>query len=118
VLVAEGKLQDAGGYADRIRKIGSQNPDTSFDNRMSLAEYLAATGHKADAVQQIRTLPLDEKQHGRNFEELEAELLLLKLQSDNHDSPASRTQTLSAIRKRAERAGFKLLISRTAHDRV
>jgi tetratricopeptide (TPR) repeat protein/TolB-like protein len=118
VLVEEGKLQDAGGYADRIRKIGSQNPDTSFDNRMSLAEYLAATGHKADAVQQIRTLPLDEKQHGRNFEELEAELLLWNLQSDNHDSPASRTQALSSIRKRAERAGFKVLISRTAHQRV
>jgi eukaryotic-like serine/threonine-protein kinase len=118
VLVEEGKLQDAGIYADRIRKIGSQNLDTSFDNRMSLAEYLAATGHKAEAGQQIRTLPLDEKQRGRNFEELEAELLLLKLQSDNYDSPASRAQAVSSIRKRAERAGFKLLISRTAHDPV
>jgi tetratricopeptide (TPR) repeat protein/TolB-like protein len=118
VLVEEGKLPDAESYADRIRKIASQDPDTSFENRMSLAEYLAATGHKADAVQQIRTLPADAKQHGRNFEELEAELLLWKFQADNHVSPASRAQALASVRKRAEQAGFRLLTSRAAHGHV
>jgi hypothetical protein len=85
---------------------------------MSLAEYLAATGHKAEAVEQIRTLPADAKQHGRNFVELEADLLLLTLQTDGHISTASRTQALSSIRKRAERAGFKLLSRRAAHEHV
>src|SRR5580692_5714010 len=118
ILVDEHKLPEAAGYADRIRKIASQDPDASFENRMSLAEYLAATGHKAEAVEQIRTLPADAKQHGRNFVELEAELLLLKLQSDDRASSASRTQTLSSIRKRAERAGFKLLSRRAAHEHV
>jgi tetratricopeptide (TPR) repeat protein len=118
ILVDEHRLPEAEGYADRIRKIASEDPDTNFENRMSLAEYLAATGHKTEALEQIRTLPADAKQHGRNFAELEAELLLLKLQTDNHTSLASRTQALSSIRKRAERAGFKLLISQTAHDQV
>ena len=118
VLVEEGRLPDAEGYADRIRKIASQDPDTSFENRMSLAEYLAATGQKDDALQQIRTLPADAKQHGRNFAELEAELLLLKLETGNRISPEARTQRLSSIRKRAERAGFKLLASRATHDQV
>jgi serine/threonine protein kinase/tetratricopeptide (TPR) repeat protein len=116
ILVDEHKLPEAEGYADRIRKIASEDPDTSFENRMSLAEYLAATGRKAEALEQIRTLPADAKQRGRNFAELEGELLLLKL--DSHTSPASRAQALASIRKRAERAGFKLLISQTAHDQV
>ena len=118
ILVDERKLPEAAGYADRIRKIASQDPDTSFENRMSLAEYLAATGRKTEAVEQIRTLPADAKQHGRNFVELEAELLLLKLQADDHTSSASRTQALSSIRKHAERAGFKLLITRAAHEHL
>jgi eukaryotic-like serine/threonine-protein kinase len=118
ILVDEHKLPEAEGYAARIRKIASQDPDTSFENRMSLAEYLAATGRKTEAVEQIRTLPADAKQHGRNFVELEAELLLLKLQADDHTSSASRTQALSSIRKHAERAGFKLLITRAAHEHV
>ena len=118
ILVDEHKLPEAAGYADRIRKIASQDPDASFENRMSLAEYLAATGHKAEAVEQIRTLPADAKQHGRNFVELEADLLLLTLQTDGHISTASRTQALSSIRKRAERAGFKLLSRRAAHEHV
>jgi tetratricopeptide (TPR) repeat protein len=118
ILVYEHKLLEAESYADRIRKIASQDPDTSFENRMSLAEYLAATGHKAEALAQIRTLPEDAKQHGRNFAELEAELLLLKLQTDSHTPTAARTQALSSIRKRAEQAGFKLLVSQAAHDQV
>jgi eukaryotic-like serine/threonine-protein kinase len=118
ILVDEHKLPEAEGYADRIRKIASQDPDTSFENRMSLAEYLAATGHKAESGEQIRTLPADAKQHGRNFVELEAELLLLKLRAEDYTSSASRIQALSSIRKRAERAGFKLLISRAAHEHV
>ncbi len=117
ILIDEHKLPEAEAYADRIRKIASQDPDTSFENRMSLAEYLAATGHKAEAFEQIRTLPADAKQHGRNFVELEAELLLLKLQTDDHTSSASGAQALSSIRKRAERAGFKL-ISRATHEHV
>jgi serine/threonine protein kinase/tetratricopeptide (TPR) repeat protein len=118
IMVQEGKLADGESYADRIRKIASQDPDTSFENRMSLAEYLAALGHKADAVQQIRTLPAEAKQQGSNFVELEAELLLLKLEADHHTSSASRIQALASIRKRAQRAGFKLPVSRTAHDGV
>jgi hypothetical protein len=50
--------------------------------------------------------------------ELEAELLLLKLRAEDYTSSASRIQALSSIRKRAERAGFKLLISRAAHEHV
>jgi tetratricopeptide (TPR) repeat protein len=118
ILVDEHRLPEAEGYADRIRKIASEDPDTNFENRMSLAEYLAATGHKTEALEQIRTLPADAKQHGRNFAELEAELLLLKLETDQRTSLASRTQALSSIRKRAERAGFKLLISQAGHDQV
>ena len=115
VLVAEGKLGDAEAYADRIRKTPSQDPDTNFEGRMSLAEYLAATGHVADAVQEIRTLPAEAKQHGSNFADLEAELLLLKLGAENHTPSATHAQVLASIRKRAERAGFKLLTSR-AHE--
>ncbi|HEY6336998.1 MAG TPA: tetratricopeptide repeat protein [Candidatus Sulfotelmatobacter sp.] len=118
ILVAEHKLQDAESYANRIRTIASQDPDTSFENRMSLAEYLAAAGHKADAEQQIRTLPSEAKQRGRNFEALEAEMLQLKLQGEKQTSVASQRAALSSIRKRAERAGFQLLIMRAAHDRA
>ncbi len=115
VLVAEGKLSQAQSYADRIRQIASQDPDTSFANRISLAIYLKAKGDSVGAVESVRTLPSDAKQRGRNFAALEAELFLLQLQAENHTPAVARQQELSSIRKRAERAGFKLLTSRMAH---
>jgi serine/threonine protein kinase/tetratricopeptide (TPR) repeat protein len=118
VLVEEGKLPEAAGYADRIRKIASQDPDKSFENRMSLTVYLKAAGRTAEAVEQIRTLPVEATKSGRNFVALEAEMLLLELQSDSHTPSAARQQALSSIRKRADRAGFKLLTSRMAHLRA
>lgn len=118
ILVAEHKLPEAESYANRIRTIASQDPDTSFENRMSLAEYLAATGHSADALEQVRTLPSEAKQRGRNFEALGAELQLLKLESRGKGSSAAQQAALASIRKRAGQAGFNLLISRAAHNRV
>jgi len=120
-LVEEGKLPEAGGYADRIRKIASiasLDPDTSSENRMSLAIYLKAAGRTAEAVEEIRTLPVEATKSGRNFVALEAELLLLELPSDGHTPSAARQEALSSIRKRADRAGFKLLTSRMAHLRA
>ncbi|MGD1025154.1 MAG: protein kinase [Candidatus Sulfotelmatobacter sp.] len=118
VEVEAGKLSEAQRYADRIRQIASQDPDTSFENRMSLATYLKATGHSTEAVQQIRSLPAEAKQRGSNFAALEAELFLLELEADGHTSAGARKESLSSIRRRAERAGFGLLISRMAHVRV
>lgn len=117
-MVEEGKLTEAESYADRIPKIVGLDPDTSFENRMSLAIYLKATGHAADAVHEIGNLPSEAHQRGRNFAALEAELLLLELQTDNHTSSPSRALALSSIRKRAERAGFKLLTNRMTHVRA
>ena len=116
--VEEGKLSEAESYADRIRKIASQDPDTSFENHISLATYLKATGHTTEAVQQIRSLPAEAKQRGSNFAALEAELFLLELEADGHASSGARKEALSSIRKRAERAGFGLLTTRMAHVRV
>ena len=117
-MVEEGKLTEAESYADRIPKIVGLDPDTSFENRMSLAIYLKASGHAADAVHEIGNLPSEAHQRGRNFAALEAELLLLELQTDNHTSSPSRALALSSIRKRAERAGFKLLTNRMTHVRA
>lgn len=114
--VAKSTLSVAEGYADRIRKIASQDPDTSFENRMSLAEYLAATGHQTEALEEIRTLPADAQQRGRNFVTLEAVLLLLRLQAGSHSLSGGQQAAIASIRKRAERAGFKLLLNRVAHD--
>jgi tetratricopeptide (TPR) repeat protein/tRNA A-37 threonylcarbamoyl transferase component Bud32 len=118
ILVAEHKLPEAESYANRIRTIASQDPDTSFENRISLADYLAATGHIADALQQMRTLPSEAKQRGRNFEALEAELQLLKLEASGKGSSAAQQAALASVRKRAGQAGFNLLTSRAAHNRV
>ena len=118
ILVAEHKLPEAESYANRIRTIASQDPDTAFENRMSLASYLAATGHIADALQQVRTLPSEAGQRGRNFEALEAELLLLKLEASDKGSSAAQQTALASLRKRAGQAGFNLLISRASHNRA
>ena len=118
IMVEEAKPSQAQTYADLIRRIASQDPDTSFENRMSLAIYLKATGHMTDALQQIRTLPSDAKLRGRNFAALEAELLLLTLDTGNHTSSVARRGALSSVHKRAERAGFKLLTARMAHAGV
>jgi serine/threonine protein kinase/tetratricopeptide (TPR) repeat protein len=118
IFVAEDRLPEAAGYVDRIEKIVSQNQDTNFEDRMSVAIYMAAAGHTDDAIKQIRTLPSDANHAGRNFVALEAELLLLEFPPDKQITTVSRQKQLASVRQQAMQAGFGLLIRRATHMHV
>lgn len=111
VLVAENKVTDAEPYAKRMQEIGSKDQETAFDTRLSMAEYLNATGKHTEAIQQIASLPEEAKRAGLDFEALEARLELVRLQIGRRPAAELRRE-LTSIQSDAERAGFKLLVER------
>ena len=114
VLVAEHKVGDADVYVKRMEEISSKNRDTAFDNRLSIGEYLAATGKRTEAIQQIASLPAEAKRMGLNFTSLRARLMLVKLRAG--ERPRSElTKELASIRSEAVRAGFNILAERARH---
>ena len=93
----------------RIQEIASKDPETEFYGHLSLAEYLAASGKRGDAIQLIASLPADAKNEGMNFISLKARLELVRLKIGLRPSAELRRE-LSSIRSEARHAGFGLLV--------
>ena len=116
VLVAAKTPEQAATYVNRIQEIASKDRDTAFENRLSIADYLDAIGHRDDAIRQLQALPSDAISSGRVFASLEGRLALVKLQAGLRP-PVELRKELSSIKADANRAGFRLLAEKTAHLR-
>jgi serine/threonine protein kinase/tetratricopeptide (TPR) repeat protein len=108
-LIAKKELSSAEGYAKRIQEIASKDPETEFNSRLSLAEYLSATGQRDEAIQRVASLPAEAKRAGMNFLSLKARLKLVQLQLGQGSPDQLRKETAS-IEAEAKRAGFDLLV--------
>jgi tetratricopeptide (TPR) repeat protein len=109
VFVAKKNASDATPYVQRIQEIASKDPETGFDGRMSIAEYLAATGKRDEAIQSLTSLPSEAKNARMNFLSLKARLELVQLKIGKQ--PAGElSKELSSIQSDARRAGFGLLV--------
>ena len=82
-----------------------------FNSRLARAEYLAATGKRAEAIQELLQLPSQADADGRHFISLDARLLLADLRWQTGTLGVRRER--AAIRDAARRAGFGLLVART-----
>ncbi len=112
IYVAQGKAEAAAPYVERIQKIASSDRDTMFNSRLSIAQYLAATGKSVEALQQLQPLPAQAEAAGRHFIALDARLLLARMRRQT--SPHSELETeMAAIRSAARRSGFGLLVAKT-----
>ncbi len=109
VLLAEKRTADAEPYVKRIQEIASQDREIEFDNRLSIADYLNATGKRAEAIEQLDSLPADAKNAGMNFDSLRARLALVRFRVGLRPTIELRRE-LSSIQAEAGRAGFNLLI--------
>lgn len=109
VLLAEKDPTDAAPHVRRIQEIASKDPETEFDGRLSIAEYLSATGKRDEAIQLLASLPIEARNAGMNFISLKARLELLRFKIGQRP-PAELRKELSAIQAEARRAGFGLLI--------
>lgn len=116
ILVAKKTPDQATTYVKRIQEIASKDRDVSFENRISMAEYLSATGQGGEAIQQIQTLPAEARQSGRNFMSLEGRLAMVKLRAGQRPAAELRKE-LANIRAEANHAGFKLLAEKAARIR-
>jgi serine/threonine protein kinase/tetratricopeptide (TPR) repeat protein len=117
VLLAENKATDAEVYVKRMQEITTKDQETSFDARLSIAEYLNATGKHADAIQQIASIPEEAKNAGLNFAAFVARLELVRLQVGQQPRATLRKE-LASIQADADRAGFKLLVERAKSIRI
>jgi eukaryotic-like serine/threonine-protein kinase len=111
VLIAGNRTEDAAPYVKRMQEIATTDQGTSFDSRLSIAEYLYASGKRAEAIQQVASLPEEAKHAGLNFVALKARLELVKLQVGQR-SPGDLRRELASIKAEASHAGFKLLVER------
>ena len=109
VLIARKELASAEAYVKRIQEIASKDPETEFNRRLSLAEYLSAVGKRDEAIQKIESLPAEAKSAGMNFLSLKARLALVQLQMGQGSTIQLRKETAS-IEAEAKRAGFDLLV--------
>lgn len=117
VLLAGSKVADAATYVKRMQEIGTKDKETSFDSRLSVAEYLNATGKKSEAIRELASLPEEAKTAGLNFAALKTRLELVKLQVGQR-SPADLRREISSIQAEASRAGFKLLVRQAKNIRL
>ena len=117
ILVAKKDTPEAALHVERIQEIASKDPETEFDGRLSVAEYLAASGKRDEAIQLIGSLPADAKNEGMNFISLRARLELVRLKIKLH-SPAEFSKELSSIQSEAQRAGFGLLVQQAKSIRL
>jgi len=109
ILVASKDTAAAAVQVQRIQEIGSKDPGTDFDGRLSMAEYLAATGKRDEAVQRLASLPGEAKNAGMNFISLRTRLALVRFKAGQ--SPRGELKKeLSTVRDEAKRAGFGLLV--------
>jgi serine/threonine protein kinase/tetratricopeptide (TPR) repeat protein len=109
VLVAKKDLASAEAYVKRIQEIASKDPETEFNSRLSLAEYLKTVGKRDEAIQRVESLPAEAKSAGMNFLSLKARLALVQLQIGKVPAIRLRKET-SSIQAEAKRAGFDLLV--------
>jgi tetratricopeptide (TPR) repeat protein/TolB-like protein len=112
IYIAEGKLQRAEPYVQRIRKNPSSDPEVMFNSRLSIAEYLAANGNSKEAEEQLRSVAAQAEAAGRHFAALEARLQLAYLLGKNGQS-SQADRELQAVRKAARQMGFDLLVTKT-----
>ena len=99
----------------RIEEIASKDHEVAFEGRLSIAEYLNVIGKRSEALQRLETLPPEATKYGLNFISLESRLALTKLQI-GYRSPAETRRELAAIKREANRFGFKLISQRA--DRI
>jgi len=109
VLIAEKNAPDAAAHVQRIQEIASKDPETDFDGRLSVAEYLAAIGKRDEAIRYLAALPGEAKTAGMNFISLKARLALVRFRI-GHGSLAELNRELLSIQSEARRAGFGLLL--------
>jgi len=109
VLIVRKDLANAEVYVKRIQEIASKDPETDFNSRLSLAQYLSAMGKRDEAIQKIGSLPAEAKGAGMNFLSLKARLALAQLKSGTASTIQLRKETV-AIEGEAKRAGFYLLV--------
>jgi len=109
VLVAQKNTQNAAPHVQRIQEIASKDPETDFDGRLSIAEYLAATGKRDQAIQLLASLPSEAKNAGMNFISLKARLELVRLKIGQRPT-VELGKELSSIQAEARRARFGLLV--------
>lgn len=117
VLVAKKDLAGAESYVKRIQEIASKDPETNFNSRLSLAEYLKAVGRREEAIQKVTSLPAEAKSAGMNFLSLKARLVLLKLRIGS-DSAVQLRKEAASIQTEAKRAGFDLLVREARSSRL
>jgi serine/threonine protein kinase/tetratricopeptide (TPR) repeat protein len=117
VLVAQKNAQDAAPHVQRLHEIASKDPETDFEGDLSVAEYLAATGKRDEAIQLLASLPSEAKNAGMNFLSLNARLELVRLQIGRH-SRAELRKELSSIEAEARHAGFNLLVHQAKNLRL
>jgi tetratricopeptide (TPR) repeat protein len=108
-LVAKKDLAGAEAYAKRMQEIGSKDPETAFNNRLSLAEYLKTIGKRDEAILKVQSLAAEAKSAGMNFLSLKARLALVQLQIGKVPASQLRKET-SSVQTEAKRAGFNLLV--------
>ena len=117
VLIAEKDTPDAVPHVQRIQEIASKDPETEFDGRLSVADYLAATGKHDEAIQRLASLPSEAKNAGMNFISLKARLELVRFKIGQRP-PAELRSELSSIQTEARHAGFGLLVQQAKSLRI
>jgi serine/threonine protein kinase/tetratricopeptide (TPR) repeat protein len=117
VLIAEKDTPHAAPHLQRIQEIASKDPETEFEGRLSVAEYLAATGKRDEAIQRLASLPSEAKNAGMNFISLKARLELVRFKIGQRPPTELRSE-LSSIQAEARHAGFGLLIQQAKSLRI
>lgn len=117
VLAAKHDVPAAAPYVSRIQEIKSSDREVYFQNRLSIAEYLRATGKRSEAIQQLESVPSDAKKSGFILVSLEARFALATLRTGLRPDAELR-QELSSIREQANQIGFKLLAEKVATARI
>jgi serine/threonine protein kinase/tetratricopeptide (TPR) repeat protein len=112
VLIAEKDTASAASHVQRIQEIASKDPETGFSGRLSIAEYLAATGKRDQAIQLLASVPTEAKNAGMNFISLKVRIELVRLKT-GVQPPAELSEELSSIQAEARRSGFGLLVQQS-----
>ena len=117
VLVADKNTGDAASAVKRIQEIASKDQGTAFESRLSIAEYLAATGKRDEAIQLLASQPSDAKTAGMNYVSLKTRLELLRFKVGQQSS-GELSKEFSSIQSEARHAGFGLLIQQAKRIRL
>jgi tetratricopeptide (TPR) repeat protein len=111
VLLAGNSAGEAEPYVEQIQPLASKDPETNFESRLSIAEFLGATKKTDDAIQLLKSLPSEAQRAGMHFIALESRLEMVKLRTKK--APGSKPgKELDSIRSEARQAGFGLLLEK------